>query len=96
MPLQFFYRIKLIKLFPQQSETEMTGRKQGTPTLKPELNKHLGANGSRARRKRQWRPREKTAAQILESRKFVARALLKKAYPWSQEQLASFHAVLAL
>ena len=74
----------------------MAGRKQGTPTLQPELNKHLGGNGSQVRRKRQWRPREQTAAQILESRKFVARELLKKAYPWSQEQLASFHAVLAL
>ena len=52
--------------------------------------------GAEFRRKRQWRPREQTAAQILELRKFVARELLKKAYPWSQEQLASFHAVLAL
>jgi hypothetical protein len=74
----------------------MAGRKQGTPTLRPELNKHLGGNGSRVRRKRQWRPRVQTEAECLESRKFVARELLKKAYPWSQEQLALFRAVLAL
>jgi hypothetical protein len=66
----------------------MAGRKPG---MQPEVNKQ-----SRARRKRQWHPREQTAAQILESRKFVARELLKKAYPWSQEQLALFNAVLAL
>jgi hypothetical protein len=74
----------------------MAGRKPGTPTLQAELNKHLGGNANRVPRKRQWRPREKTEAELLESRKFVARELLKKAYPWSQEQLASFHAVLAL
>ena len=61
------------------------------PGMQPEVNKQ-----SRARRKCQWRRWEKTEAELLESRKFVARELLKKAYPWSQEQLASFHAVLAL